>query len=34
VTIQELAIDLRRAVDVALELDIYAYDAYVLEAAR
>ena len=34
VTIRELAIDLRRAVDLGLELGIYAYDAYILEAAR
>jgi predicted nucleic acid-binding protein len=34
VTIRELAIDIRRAVDLALELGIYAYDAYILEAAR
>ena len=34
VTIRELAIDLRRPVDLGLELGIYAYDAYILEAAR
>jgi len=34
VTIRELAVDLRRAVDLGLELSIYAYDAYMLEAAR
>jgi predicted nucleic acid-binding protein len=34
VTIRELAIDLRHAVDLGLELGIYAYDAYILEAAR
>jgi predicted nucleic acid-binding protein len=34
VTIRELAIDIGRAVDLGLELGIYAYDAYVLEAAR
>ena len=34
VTIRELAIDFRRAVDLGLELGIYAYDAYILEAAR
>ncbi len=34
VTIRELAVDLQRAVDLGLELGIYAYDAYVLEAAR
>jgi predicted nucleic acid-binding protein len=34
VTIRELAVDLRRAVDLSLELGIYAYDAYILEAAR
>jgi hypothetical protein len=34
VTIRELPIDLRRAVDLGLELGIYAYDAYILEAAR
>jgi predicted nucleic acid-binding protein len=34
VTIRELAIDLRRAVDLGLELGIYAYDAYILEGAR
>jgi predicted nucleic acid-binding protein len=34
VTIRELAIDLRRAVHLGLELGIYAYDAYILEAAR
>jgi predicted nucleic acid-binding protein len=34
VTIRELTIDLLRAVDLGLELGIYAYDAYVLEAAR
>ena len=34
VTIRELAIDLRRAVDLGLDLGICAYDAYILEAAR
>jgi predicted nucleic acid-binding protein len=34
VTIRELAIDVLRAVNLGLELGIYAYDAYVLEAAR
>lgn len=34
VTIRELAIDLVRAVDLGLELSIYARDAYILEAAR
>jgi predicted nucleic acid-binding protein len=34
VAIRELGIDLRRAVDLGLELGIYAYDAYILEAAR
>ncbi len=34
VPIRELAIDLLRAVDLGLELGIYAYDAYILEAAR
>src|SRR5262245_17233428 len=34
VTIRDLAIDLRRAVDLALELGVYAYDAYILEGAR
>ena len=34
VTIRELAIDLHRAVDLGLGLGIYAYDAYILEAAR
>ena len=34
VTIRELAIDIMRAVDLGLELGIYAYDAYILEAAR
>ena len=34
VTIRELAIDIRRAVDLGLALGIYAYDAYILEAAR
>jgi predicted nucleic acid-binding protein len=34
VPIRELAIDLGRAVDLGLELGIYAYDAYILEAAR
>jgi predicted nucleic acid-binding protein len=31
VTIRELAIDLLHAVDLGLELGIYAYDAYILE---
>jgi predicted nucleic acid-binding protein len=34
VKIRELAIDILRAVDLGLELGIYAYDAYILEAAR
>lgn len=34
VTIRELAIDLERAVNLGLELGLYAYDAYILEAAR
>lgn len=34
VTIRELAIDVESAVDLGLELGIYAYDAYILEAAR
>jgi predicted nucleic acid-binding protein len=34
VTIRELTIDFDRAVDLGLELGIYAYDAYILEAAR
>jgi predicted nucleic acid-binding protein len=34
VTIRVLAIDIKRAVDLGLELGIYAYDAYILEAAR
>jgi predicted nucleic acid-binding protein len=34
VTIRELTIDLLRAVDLALELGLYAYDGYILEAAR
>jgi predicted nucleic acid-binding protein len=34
VTIRELAVDLRRAVDLGLELGIYAYDAFILEGAR
>jgi predicted nucleic acid-binding protein len=34
VMIRELTIDSGRAVDLGLELGIYAYDAYILEAAR
>ena len=34
VTIRELAMDILRAVDLGLELGIYAYDAYIPEAAR
>jgi predicted nucleic acid-binding protein len=34
VTIRELTIDIRKAVDLGLELGIFAYDAYILEAAR
>jgi predicted nucleic acid-binding protein len=34
VTIRELVIDISHAVDLGLELGIYAYDAYILEAAR
>jgi predicted nucleic acid-binding protein len=34
VTLQELNVDVQRAVDLAIELGLYAYDAYILEAAR
>lgn len=34
VTIRELAVDIKAAVDLGLELGIYAYDAHILEAAR
>jgi hypothetical protein len=34
VTIRGLAVDLRRSVDLGLELGIYGYDAYILEGAR
>ena len=34
VTLRELAVDVDRAVDLALELGLYAYDGYILEAAR
>jgi predicted nucleic acid-binding protein len=34
VTIRELVVDIKSAVDLGLELGIYAYDAYILEAAR
>jgi predicted nucleic acid-binding protein len=34
VTLRELAVDLARAVDLALELGLYAYDGYILEAVR
>jgi predicted nucleic acid-binding protein len=34
VTIRELAIDIGRAMSLGLGLGIYAYDAYILEAAR
>jgi predicted nucleic acid-binding protein len=34
VTIRELAVDVKRAVDLGLQLGIDAYDAYILEAAR
>jgi hypothetical protein len=34
VTIRELVIDLERAVDLGLELGLYAYDTYILDAAR
>ena len=34
VTIRELTIDMKKAVGLGLALRIYAYDAYVLEAAR
>jgi predicted nucleic acid-binding protein len=34
VTIREIAIDIKGAVDLGLKLGIYAYDAYILEAAR
>jgi predicted nucleic acid-binding protein len=34
VTIRALVVDIKSAVDLGLELGIYAYDAYILEAAR
>ena len=34
VAIRELAVDIGRAVDLALDLGLYAYDGYILEAAR
>ena len=34
VTIRAFAIDIKSAVDLGLELGLYAYDAYILEAAR
>jgi predicted nucleic acid-binding protein len=34
VTIQEFDIEIQRAVDLAIEYLLYAYDAYILEAAR
>jgi predicted nucleic acid-binding protein len=34
VTIREIAIDIRRAVDLGLALGVDAYGAYILEAAR
>jgi predicted nucleic acid-binding protein len=34
VTIRELAVDLRRAVDLSLQFSIHAYDAYIMEGAR
>jgi predicted nucleic acid-binding protein len=34
VTIQALDVEVQRAVDLAIELGLYAYDAYILEAAR
>ena len=34
VTIREVAIDMERALDLALDLGLYAYDGYILEAAR
>ena len=34
VTIREVTIDVKKAVDLGLALGIYAYDAYILEAAR
>jgi predicted nucleic acid-binding protein len=34
VTLQELTVDVPRAVDLAIQLGLYAYDAYILEAAR
>ncbi len=34
ITIRELVIDIGDAVDLGLELGIYAYDAYILETAR
>ena len=34
VTLQELDVDVQRAVDLAIELGLYAYDAYILETAR
>lgn len=34
VTLRDLAVDVARAVDLALELGLYAYDGYILEAVR
>jgi len=34
ISIRAVTIDLRRAVDLALDIGSYAYDAYILEAAR
>ena len=34
VTLRDLTVDIDRAVDLALELGLYAYDGYILEAAR
>ncbi len=34
VTMRELAVDLQRAIDLALKLGLYAYDACMLDAAR
>ncbi len=34
VTLRELTVDADRAVDLALELGLYAYDGYILDAAR
>jgi len=34
VTIEELEVEVHRAVDLAIEHGLYAYDAYILEATR